>query len=61
MDRHPLIFLSLMVTLGVLSGLQLALLLLLHRRLPRLARQLMSIRNNTDYLIDQEKGPDHGN
>jgi hypothetical protein len=53
MERHPYIFLMIVVLLGAMSGAQLTMLWWLHHRLPYVLRILTIIRNNTDELTDR--------
>lgn len=50
MERHPYIFLSVVILIGVLNGLTLGYIHLLHRRLPKVLHLLHLIRDNTDEL-----------
>lgn len=50
MERHPLIFLSVVVMIGVLNGLTLGYTHLIHNRLSRMLRLLHLVRNDTDEL-----------
>jgi hypothetical protein len=51
MERHPLTFLIVLFTIGALSGVQIGLLILLHRRLPAVRKLLLDVRDNTDDII----------
>jgi hypothetical protein len=51
MERHSLTFLVALLMVGGLSGLQISLLIVLHRRLPAVRKLLLDVRDNTDELI----------
>lgn len=53
MERHPLIFIMIVVMLGAMSGAQLTMLWWLHQRLPAVLHILELIRNNTDELTNR--------
>lgn len=51
MERHPLTFLVVLFTIGALSGVQIILLVWLHRKLPAVRKLLLDVRDSTDDLI----------
>lgn len=60
MERHPLTFLVALLLVGGLSGVQIFLLLSLHRRLPAVRKLLLDVRDNTDELIrDRDQRDNH--
>lgn len=56
MERHPLIFLTILLAIGALNALTLALLAQLHRRLPDVTRTLTALSTDVRDLTEEVHG-----
>lgn len=54
MERHPLIFVSVLIFIGVLNGLTLSYIALLHHRVKPVTTLLMNLRADIDALLTPE-------
>jgi hypothetical protein len=55
MERHPLIFLAIVLMLGIFSGTTVALLLVVHRQLAQHTTVLRGILSDLDALTDRQR------
>lgn len=55
MERHPLIFLAIVLMLGIFSGTTVALLLVIYRQQAEHTKTLRGVLSDLDELIDRQR------